>query len=183
VSEEGSPTIELFSSDDACAGSAAAFVCRAIALHAGCYAPGIHEYVFTPLIDRRFGADVDGVFRWFLAHSTDLYRLGYKLRARRIAYQTPAITAWISRGEGWRGAVFGTDGAMFHAPFDSRANHAVAVTVDGPGIPRPTGEGNGLVIADPWPGVEHHRRADGLLEPAHRGRKYASLIIFWAGYS
>lgn len=186
MSEEGAPTIELFSSDDACAGSAAAFVCRAIALHAGAYAPGIHEFVFTPLIDRRFGADVDGVLRWFLVHGNDLYHLGYKLRARRIAFETPAIIEWISKGDGYRGAVLGTDGAMFHAPFDSRANHAVGVTVSGPGVPPPadkTNGANGLVLADPWPGVTHHRHADGKLEAAHRGRKYASLIIFWAGYS
>lgn len=188
VSEEGAPTIELFSSDDACAGSAAAFVCRAIAMHAGTYAPGIHEYIFTPLIDRRFGADVDGVFRWFLAHGADLHRLGYKLRARRIAFQTPAITEWIRKGDGYRGAVLGTDGAMFHEPFDSRANHAVGVTITGAGVPKPDGQtkdkkSNGLLIADPWPGVAHHRHADGKLEAAHRGRKYASLIIFWTGYS
>jgi hypothetical protein len=187
VSEEGAPTIELFSSEDSCAGSAAAFVCRAIALHAGAYAPGIHEFIFTPLIDRRFGRDVDAVFRWFLAHSTDLFRLGYKLRARRIAFQTPAITEWISNGDGYRGAVLGTDGAMFHQPFDSRVNHAVGITVGGPGVPAPNGEksetANGLLVSDPWPGVDHHRHADGTLEAAHRGRKYASLIIFWAGYS
>lgn len=182
------PTVKLHSSDDACAGAAAAYVCRTIALRAGSYAPGIQEYVFTPLIDRRFGRDIDGVQRWFEAHSADLFRLGYKLRARRIAYRTPAITDWVQAGEGFRGAVLGTDGSVFHPGFDERASHAVGLALDGIGVEakkkkKAKKDANGLLVIDPWPGVDHQRDADGALEPAHRSRKYAALVIFWAGYS
>ena len=180
------PTIQLQTTDDACAGAAAAYLCRTIALRAGSYAPGIHEQVFTPLIDRRFGRDVDGVQRWFEAHLTDLYQLGYKLRSRRIAYRTPAITGWVQAGEGFRGAVLGTDGSVLHPGLDERASHAVGLAVDGVGVEtakKKKKEPNDLVVIDPWPGVEHQREADGTLEPAHRGRKYAALLIFWGGYS
>lgn len=181
------PTIQLQTSNEACAGAAAAFVCRTIALRAGSYAPGLCESVFTPLIERRFGSDVDGVLRWFEAHSADLYRQGYKLRARRIAYRTPAITDWISQGEGFRGAVLDTDGTVLHAVFDERSRHAVGLTLDGLGVDagktKKREGANGLLVIDPWPGVDHQRHPDPALEPAHRGAKYAALIIFWAGYS
>lgn len=174
----------LQTSDEACAGAAAAYVCRTIALRAGSYAPGIHEQIFTPLVQRRFGRDVDGVLRWFEAHSPDLYRLGYSLRARRIAYRTPAITDWVRAGEGFRGAVLGTNGSVFHPDLDEQASHAVGLAVDGAAAKAGKKKGaNDLVVIDPWPGVDHQRQPGEALEPAHRGRKYAALVIFWAGYS
>jgi hypothetical protein len=169
--------IELSSTKEVCAGAATAFVCRQIALRAGAYAPGIHEHVFRELERRDLGADVEGVARWFSGSGAELHRLGYRLCGRRIAFRTPMIAGWVERGEGYRGAVLNTCGSVLDERVGEEARHAVGLAVV------PGDEGEALTLLDPWPGTNHRRRPDGKLEPAHRERKYAALMIYWAGYS
>ena len=172
--------IELVSSAELCAGMVAAYVCRRIAHRAGTYAPGIHEHVFTSLRRYEFGSTIDGVTNWFHAASGDLFALGYKLCARRVAFRTPLIERWVGGGNGYRAAVMTTDGNAFH---ESRIRsgdtaHAVGLLLPTSPLKKPK-----LELVDPWPGVEHVRQADDRLEPAHRSRKYGTVLVFWTGHS
>lgn len=171
--------IELTTSKEVCAGAATAFVCRNIALRAGAYAPGIHEHVFRELERRELGSDVDGVARWFAASAPELHRLGYRLCGRRIAFRTPMIAGWVERGKGFRGAVLTTAGSILHDRLGEEVPHAVGLALEAPA----GGDPPSLTLLDPYPGTTHRRIPDEALEPAHRLRKYAAMVIYWAGYS
>ncbi len=174
--------IELDASAELCAGMAAAYVCRSIAHRAGTYAPGIHERVFASLGMRRFGRDIDTVTHWFQQESAELFRLGYHLCARRVAFRTPMFEGWVGRGDGFRAALLTTDGRRFHESKVAVENsHAVGLVAPMRG--KANGRSPELEIVDPWPGVEHHRAADATLEKAHRSRKYGAILIFWSGHS
>lgn len=174
-------TIELDTSREVPAGSAMAFVCRTIALRAGAYAPGIHEHVFRDLDRREFGTDVDRLARWFAASSAELYRLGYRLGARRIAFRTGVVANWVEHGQGFRGAVLTTDGSRLHEEIKDDEPHAVGILTATNGKKKKPS----LALVDPWPGVEHHVSCDpsGPLEMAHRLRKYAAMRVYLSGYS
>jgi hypothetical protein len=191
--------IDIQRTQSACAGAAAAYLLRAIAYRAGCYAPGIQELLFFDLQSERNGGSVDAVSRWFAEKMPDLSQLGYRLLSRRVAYRTDGILDWVKDGRGYRGAVLPTDYARLHGASPVDVPHAVAITMD---RLEPAGADT-LVQVDPWPGIgtaayaaaaaaagsngEPRRPATRTavaanLEPAHRDRKYAALVLFWSGY-
>ncbi len=183
--------IELRSSSAVCAGSATAYLCKAIAHRAGTYAPGISESVFARLYEHRFGRRLDDVGRWFSSASTDLAALGYRLCARRVAFRTPLIERWVGGGEGFRGAILATAGEILHQGVirphvETHAIGLVAQLGASQAKKAKTGGPSSLMLIDPWPNVVHKRAVDGpatKLESAHRLRQYGTLLIFWAGFS
>jgi hypothetical protein len=189
--------IDIQRTQSACAGAAAAYLLRAIAYRAGCYAPGIQELLFFDLQSDRNGGSVDAVSRWFAEKMPDLSQLGYRLLSRRVAYRTDGILDWVKDGRGYRGAVLPTDYAKLHGASSVDVPHAVAITMD-----RLDGASSeSLVQVDPWPGIGSPAYAAAAassgngerrpptrtavaanLEAAHRDRKYAALVLFWSGY-
>jgi hypothetical protein len=160
----------------ACAGAATAFVLRRIAACAGSYAPGIDEKLFFALTMDRYGASLELVDRWIAAYRDELQRLGYRFMFRRVAFRTGGIQNWVAAGKGYRGAVIPTVGKRLYPDLDiERRRHAVALTVHP--------DDGALTMDDPWPGKNSTSPPPSELEPAHRERRYAGLLLFWSGWS
>lgn len=171
-------------SQEACAGAATAFVMRRIAYRAGAYAPGIQEFLFHDLATRGSGRSIDTVSGWLRNNGSSLHQMGYRISGRPVlGEKTDAILAWVKEGKGHRGAVLATDYRRMHPAEDLELEHAVGVTVDRvePSSPED------LVMIDPWPGTKNGARDRGVipahLDAAHRQRKYAAIILYWAGWS
>jgi len=171
-------------SQEACAGAATAFVMRRIAYRAGAYAPGIQEFLFHDLSTRGAGRSIDTVSGWLRNNSASLHAMGYRLSGRPVlGEKTEAILGWVKEGKGHRGAVLATDYSRMHPTEELELEHAVGVTYDQiePGAPED------LVMIDPWPGTKNGARdrasIPAHLDAAHRQRKYAAIILYWAGWS
>jgi hypothetical protein len=171
--------IQVESTRTACAGAAAAYLLRRMAARAGCYAPGIQEHIFRSLEIDRHGGSIEAVQRWFASNNDELARQGYRVMARRVAFRTPGICDWVAAGGGFRGAVLPVDGKRLRPEIDFGGPHAVALTME----PKNGAGRDDLVLVDPWPGVERRSAPPPALEGAHRLRNFASLVLYWAGYS
>lgn len=114
----------------ACAGAVASYVLRRVAYRAGAYAPGIDDALFSELHTSERGRTIEDVQRWFVDRSRTLGDLGYRFEARRLAWSTSEVAAWIESGRGYRGAVLATSYARFHPRSDAGevTAHAVGLT-------------------------------------------------------
>jgi hypothetical protein len=183
--------VPIFHTTSACCGAATAYLLRRIAYRAGAYAPGIQEFMFHELNTSREGGTIEKVHRWFNGRVSNLHELGYRLQCRRVATPTAALLDWVKAGKGYRGVMLPTDFSRIHpepgaagedVPGDSVA-HAVGVTIDR--LDAKTDEG--LVMIDPWPGVNGDAKDRGpvhrQLEVAHRARNFHALVYYWVGWS
>lgn len=174
--DEAKLVVGIDHTQTACAGSATAFVLKRIAATAGSYAPGIDEKLFFALTMDRYGASLELVDRWIGAYRDELQRLGYRFMFRRVAFRTGGIQNWVAAGKGYRGAVLPTVGKRLYPDLEiDRRRHAVALTIDP--------EHGQLSMVDPWPGKNSTSPPPDQLEIAHRERRYAGLLLFWAGWS
>jgi len=173
--EEGALVIQVESTKASCAGAAAAYLLRSIAARAGSYAPGIEERMFDEL--ERLSIDLNDVERWFATYNEQLTYLGYRFMARRVAFRTAGIVAWVKAGDGFRGALLPTSARVMHPDEKAPADHAVGLISGGDVSKR-----NGVVMVDPWPGAGTIAvPAD--LDEARREPRWAGLLFFWSGYS
>jgi len=173
---EMSPTtIPIDTTSESCAGAAASYLLRSIALCAGRFAPGIQERVFIHLPTRSYGSSLGAVERWFGEHEAELTRLGYRFGMRRVAFPTPALIEWVVRGQGFRGVVLHTDGGRLHPGHRVGDRHAVAV-IAGARRSKP-------LVIDPVPAAENPGKPSPLLERAHRACQFGALALFWYGWS
>lgn len=175
---DDAPVLTIESTRDACAGSAASYLLRNIAMQAGRLAPGIQDRLFFELHFPRFGASLDKVEGWFAKANDDLYRLGYRLGARRVAFRTEAICNWVLGGYGYRGAVLTINGKRLYPDIEDEGVHAVAITARPDGKKTPT-----LIMLDPWPGTTSVVHPPDQLGPAHRDQKYGTIVFYWSGWS
>lgn len=173
--DEAALVIQVEPTKANCAGAAAAYVLRSIAARAGCYAPGIEEKMFDEL--ERLAIDLRDVERWFATYNQQLTYLGYRFMARRVAFRTPGIVAWVKAGDGFRGALLPTSARVMHPDEKAPADHAVALMAGGEASKR-----NGVVMVDPWPGAGT-LEVPANLDEARRALRWAGLLFFWSGYS
>ena len=128
------------------------------------------------------GRSLDLVGLWFRANQAELSRLGYRFYARRVAFRTQGVANWVASGDGFRGAILPTSGNRLHPDLDKmEGQHAVALAVDAV-----NGDGKlkkGLMMIDPYPGINTVAEPPDNLDAAHRDHKYAALVVYWAGYS
>jgi hypothetical protein len=183
--------VPIFHTNNACCGSATAYLLRRIAYRAGAYAPGIQEHMFHQLNTSRDGGSLERVQRWFGENNSTLQLLGYRLQCRRFSTPTPQILDWVKAGRGYRGIMLPTDFQTLHpepgasgenAP-ENAVQHAVGVTVD-----RLESKGEEqLVMIDPWPGVKGGAKDRAALHPklesASRHFNFHGLMYFWTGWS
>ena len=171
-------------SSTACAGAAAGFVLRRIAYRAGAYAPGIQEYLFSDLTTPTSGRTVESVATWMGVYGGDLHYMGYRLLGRRVVGErTEAIVGWVRDGKGFRGAVLATEHRRLHAGSEAEIDHAVGLAVDR----LDARAAEDVIVVDPWPGEADFRRDRTAVPPglelAHRAKKYAAVLLYWAGYA
>lgn len=176
--------IRLESSADSAAGAVTAYLLRRLAARAGAYAPGIQENLFYEIAQNANGSTLDKAERWVHAHSGDLAMLGYNILPRRTAAPTADVIQWVEEGAGFRAAVLAVEGTRLYSNNSLSMAHAVALMWSDhtAGIPDPA-LGSGLVMVDAWPAIPKFRRPPGMLDKAHRAYKYATLLLYWAGYS
>ncbi len=173
--DEGGLVIQVEPTKANCAGAAAAYLLRTIAARAGSYAPGIEEKMFDEL--ERLSIDLADVQRWFATYNQQLSYLGYRFMARRVAFRTPGIVAWVKAGDGFRGALLPTNVRVMHPDEKAPADHAVGLIAGGDPQKR-----NGVVMVDPWPGAGTIE-VPANLDDARRELRWSGLLFFWAGYS
>jgi hypothetical protein len=177
--------LPVFHTDSACAGAVTSYLLRRIAYRAGAYAPGIQEFLFHELNTHRHGGTLESVQQWFLARSTDLYALGYKLHCRRVNNRSATILEWVAEGRGHRGAMLPTSYSKIHPtrPMGDEITHAVGITMDRLVATDP----ENLVMIDAWPGPAESGTDRGPvsknLDAAHRDCNYHALIYYWVGWS
>jgi hypothetical protein len=169
---------------DACAGAATGFILRRIAYRAGAYAPGIQDFLFHDLSNSYSGRSLGAVSDWLGANGGQLHAMGYRFSGRRVMGQpTDAIIGWVKEGKGYRGAVLETGYRALHPAEEADVQHAVGIAFDR--VDAKSAEE--LLMIDPWPGSKNGARDRSPLSPrlesAHRSRKYAALILYWAGWS
>jgi hypothetical protein len=173
-----SAAIDIARTGDACPGAATSFLLRTIALHAGRFAPGIQERMFHELHTARFGGTLDRVEQWLDRSRPELYRLGYRVGARRVAFETDAICNWVAAGEGYRGALLITGSKTLYPDLDIRGEHAIALTAE-----REGDRGATLVMIDPLPTTVARRPPPATLADAHRAHRNATIVFYWSGWS
>ena len=175
------PNVEIESTRVTCAGSATAFLLRRLGALAGRYSPGIQDQVLRELVTPQEGSDLARVARWFAVRSAELARLGNRVGARMVAIATPAILDWVGDGEGHRGAVLVTSGALLHPGAGIEAPHAVAIACE---TTRRLGfQRESLVGFDPWPGMGRLSPLPPQLEDAHRRCLHRAFLLYSYGWS
>lgn len=168
--------VAIETSRTACAGTASAYALRRVAARAGSYAPGIDERLFFELSRDERGVDLIQVAQWFAARGTELSRRGYRIGVRLVAFRTPAITDWVSGGDGFRAAVLATARQVLHPEEQPPAPSAVALIWE-------PGKRARLRILDPWPVEPNLRDVPDNLADAHTRVLNRTLLLYWFGHS
>ena len=171
-------SVEIERTRNMCAGSAASYLVRKIAMNAGHYEPGIQDKVLENLGTNAYGRTLEGVEQWYRSSLEQLSNLGFRVAVRRVAFRTGQICQWVQRGSGYRGAVLVTNRKILHPEITLPGSHAVAITAGLNGKSRTPL----LHMIDPWPGYERCN-PPATLETAHRERNYGALVVFWLGWS
>lgn len=173
--------VEIETTRSTCAGAAAAFLVRRLGTLAGGYTPGVQDQVLRELATEQDGSDLARVSRWFASRAAELARLGNRLGARMVAIKTPVILDWVLQGNGHRGAVLVTSGAVLHPGAGIETPHALAVACESGrrlGFQR-----DGLVGFDPWPGIGRLSPLPTQLEDAHRRCLHRAFLLYSYGWS
>jgi hypothetical protein len=162
--------LAIFHTEDACCGSAAAYLLRRIAYRAGAYAPGIDDALFGELHRPDTGASMDHVLRWFARRHAHLLELGYRVHCACVVTSSAELFAWVRQARGYRGAVITSEAS------DDIEPHGVAMSSERADT-RTDAE---LVVVDPWPSARP-RRIDEAADS--RPREIAALALHWSGWA
>jgi hypothetical protein len=181
VTKQPSVEVEIETTRSTCAGAAAAFLIRRLGVLAGGYAPGVQDQVLRELVTEQDGSDLAKVSRWFATRSSELARLGNRIGARMVAIRTQIVLDWVVQGNGHRGAVLVTSGAVLHPGAGIQSPHALAVACE---TARRLGiQKDGLVGFDPWPGMGRLSPLPAQLEDAHRRCLHRAFLLYSYGWS
>ena len=184
--EQAKLVIPVETSRSACAGAVTAYLMRRVAARAGSYAPGIQEHLFFQLARRPVGTNLESVVSWMRDQGGTLTGLGYYVLTRRLSAPTETLVSWIQGGNGYRAAVLAVDGRTLYRGDRRSEGDAVGLTLNDhtSGIADHAGAAlSGVVMIDPWPGVDTFVSPPATLDMAHRQQKYSALLLYWTGYA
>lgn len=159
---------------------------RRVAARAGSYAPGIQEHLFFQLSQRPVGTNLESVVSWMRDQGGTLTGLGYYVLTRRLSAPTDQLMSWVQGGNGYRAAVLAVDGRILYRGDRRSEGDAVGLTVNDAtsGIGNHAADAlNGVVMIDPWPGVDTFVNPPATLDMAHRQHKYGALLLYWTGHA
>ncbi|MEM9491845.1 MAG: hypothetical protein AAGC55_22055 [Myxococcota bacterium] len=176
--------IKLESSRSAGAGALAAYLLRRLASRAGSYAPGIHEHIFFEVTNSSRGGTLGQVEKWLVGRSSIMSELGYYVHQRPVKAPTDDVIEWIDKGDGYRAAILMTDGVALYGNSSLSGRHAVGLSMhDATSGANGNSLEEGLMMIDPWPGLDRFCAPPATLERAHRLSKYSALLMYWIGHA